>query len=102
MIFCLFLPKNKCCGCSLESPHRGDSNEHPQHVLKTIKIKYFSIIIDISMYLFSCVFGSNIKIGTVALQLNKFSAIMTQVVIAFTLQSLENLVHAIIPSILQS
>ena len=20
-----------CCGCSLESPHRGDSNEYPQH-----------------------------------------------------------------------
>ena len=20
-----------CCGCSLESPRRGDSNEHPQH-----------------------------------------------------------------------
>ena len=23
--------KNLCCGCSLESPHRGLSNEHPQH-----------------------------------------------------------------------
>ena len=23
--------KNLCCGCSLESPGRGDSNEHPQH-----------------------------------------------------------------------
>ena len=25
------LHKNLCCGCSLESPRRGDSNEHPQH-----------------------------------------------------------------------
>ena len=23
--------KNLCCGCSLESPRRDDSNEHPQH-----------------------------------------------------------------------
>ena len=29
--FCLFLHKNLCCECSLESPCRGDSNEHPQH-----------------------------------------------------------------------
>ena len=26
------LHKNICCGCSLESPRRGDSNEHPQHM----------------------------------------------------------------------
>ena len=25
------LHTNLCCGCSLESPRRGDSNEHPQH-----------------------------------------------------------------------
>ena len=25
------LHKNLCCGCSIESPRRGDSNEHPQH-----------------------------------------------------------------------
>ena len=25
------LHKNLCCGCSLESPWQGDSNEHPQH-----------------------------------------------------------------------
>ena len=23
--------KNLCCGCSLESPRQGDSNEHSQH-----------------------------------------------------------------------
>ena len=22
-----------CCGCVLESPHRGDSNTHPKHML---------------------------------------------------------------------
>ena len=29
--FCLFLHKNLCCGCQLESPCRGNSNEHPKH-----------------------------------------------------------------------
>ena len=29
--FLLFLHKNLCCGYSLESPCRGDSNEYPQH-----------------------------------------------------------------------
>ena len=29
--FLSHLHKNQCCGCSLESPHRGDSNEYPQH-----------------------------------------------------------------------
>ena len=28
---CLFLHKNICCGYSLESPWRGDSNQYPQH-----------------------------------------------------------------------
>ena len=27
------LHKNLCCGCSLEPPRRGDSNEYPQHML---------------------------------------------------------------------
>ena len=31
MIIYLFLHENLCCACSLESPRRGDSNEHPQH-----------------------------------------------------------------------
>ena len=26
------LPRNICCGCSLELPQRGISNEHPQHM----------------------------------------------------------------------
>ena len=31
LIAFLFLHKNKCCGYSLEVPHRGASNEYPQH-----------------------------------------------------------------------
>ena len=30
--FFLFLYKNICCGYSLETPHRGVSNEYPQHM----------------------------------------------------------------------
>ena len=30
--FCLFLHKNLCCGCSLKSHDRGNSNEHSQQV----------------------------------------------------------------------
>ena len=28
----LYLHKNICCGYSLEAPHRGTSNEYPQHM----------------------------------------------------------------------
>ena len=31
-IFFLFLHENICCGYSLEVPHRGTSNEYPQHM----------------------------------------------------------------------
>ena len=31
-LFFLFLDENICCGCSLEAPRRGASNEYPQHV----------------------------------------------------------------------
>ena len=30
--FFLFLHKNLCCGYSLESPWRSESNEYPQHI----------------------------------------------------------------------
>ena len=30
--FLLFLYESICCGYSLESPHRGDYNDHPQRV----------------------------------------------------------------------
>ena len=29
----IFLHKIICCGCALESPHRGDSNTHPKHMI---------------------------------------------------------------------
>ena len=28
-----YFSKIICCGCVLESPHRGDSNTHPQHMI---------------------------------------------------------------------
>ena len=44
MIRCIFqmmwkdflsnLHKNLCCGCSLESPQRGDSDKHPKPMLR--------------------------------------------------------------------
>ena len=39
----IFLHKIICYGCVLESPHRGDSNTHPKHIiygeLTIIKVK---------------------------------------------------------------
>ena len=32
LYFFLFHHKNKCCGYSLEVPHRGTSNEYPQQM----------------------------------------------------------------------
>ena len=32
----LISPRNICCGYLLESPHRGDSNKYPQHMLLEI------------------------------------------------------------------
>ena len=32
LISFLFLHENICCGCSLEAPHQGTSNEYPQHM----------------------------------------------------------------------
>ena len=41
--FQYFSIKIICCGCVLESPHRGDSNTHPKHMiygeLMIIKVK---------------------------------------------------------------
>ena len=30
-VFLSILHENLCCGCSLETPCRGDSNEHQKH-----------------------------------------------------------------------
>ena len=35
----LFLHRNICCGYSLEVPHRGTSNEYPQHMFLLKKEK---------------------------------------------------------------
>ena len=44
--FLSILDKNLCCGCSLESPRQGDSNEHPQdRILWRNKQNYPLIII---------------------------------------------------------
>ena len=51
----LFLDRNICCGYSLESPRRGDSNEYPQHMFLWRTIKSCSlIIIRYPPYLFYC------------------------------------------------
>ena len=47
------LHKNLCCGCSLELPRQGDSNEHPQHgFLLRNKQNYHLIIIIYAPYFF--------------------------------------------------
>ena len=38
-IFSIFLKMKVCCVFSLESPHRGDSNEYTQHTIINIKRK---------------------------------------------------------------
>ena len=43
IIFSLFLSENICCGYSLEAPHRGASNEYPQHMFLCRNKKNISI-----------------------------------------------------------
>ena len=51
--FCQFSIKNICCGYSLESPWRGNSNEYPQHLfLWRNKQSYPLIITKYPPYLF--------------------------------------------------
>ena len=38
-IFWIFFKMKVCCVFSLESPHRGDSNEYTQHTMINIKRK---------------------------------------------------------------
>ena len=38
-IFSIFFKMKVCCAISLESPHRGDSNEYTQHTIINIKRK---------------------------------------------------------------
>ena len=56
MIF--LIHKNPCCGCSLESPRRGDSNEHPQDrdlaiLISTHNIGFYEDLTKIIFYLSS-------------------------------------------------
>ena len=39
-IFLIFLNMKVCCVFSLESPHRGDSNEYTQYTIFNIKKKF--------------------------------------------------------------
>ena len=43
-IFFLFLHENICCGCSLEAPQWGASNEYPQHMFSCRNKKKISIL----------------------------------------------------------
>ena len=53
--FSLFLHKKICCGYSLESPRRGDSNEYQQHMfLLRSDENYPLIIIKYPSYLLCC------------------------------------------------
>ena len=45
-IFSIFFKMKVCCVFSLESPHRGDSNEYTQHTIINIKrksSKYYNV-----------------------------------------------------------
>ena len=52
-IIFIILHKNICCGYSLESPRRGDSNEHPQHIIFLWRNKQnYPLIITKYLFLF--------------------------------------------------
>ena len=50
--FSSVLHKNICCGYSLESPRRGDSNEYPQHMLLWRNKQNYHLIITKYHHLF--------------------------------------------------
>ena len=49
-IFSIFLNIKVCCVFSLESPHRGDSNEYAQYTIFNIKIKLPKIILNLQLW----------------------------------------------------
>ena len=53
-IFFLFLQENICCGHSLEAPHRGASNEYPQHMFSCRNKKLFTwyLLLSGAMYMY--------------------------------------------------
>ena len=48
-IFLIFLNMRVCCVFSLESPHRGDSNEYTQYTIFNIKQKSPYIILNLQL-----------------------------------------------------
>ena len=51
-IFSIFLNMRVCCVFSLESPHRGDSNEYTQYTIFNIKQKSSYIILNLQLWVF--------------------------------------------------
>ena len=52
-----------CCVCSLESPHRGDSNESKQHTLSIEKRKPLEIIPNtIMLAVMGCLLGTQERV----------------------------------------
>ena len=45
LTFSLYIEENICCGYSLEVPHRGTSNEYPQHMFSSRNKKNIYLII---------------------------------------------------------
>ena len=45
--FSIFFNMKACCVFSLESPHRGDSNEYTQHAIINIKIANYTKLFQI-------------------------------------------------------
>ena len=51
-IFSIFSKMKVCCVFSLESPHRGDSNEYTQYTIFNIKMKIILIIPNLQLCFF--------------------------------------------------
>ena len=78
-----FLHKNICCGCSLELPRRGDSNEHQQHMFFWTTIENYPLIImNTHLNASSVVVGGVVNV--MPLMYSKISPIKEQVKEKFT------------------
>ena len=49
-VFSIFFNVKVCCVFSIESPHRGDSNENTQYIIFNIKIKSHLIIPNLQLW----------------------------------------------------
>ena len=64
-IFSIFFNMKVCCMFSLESPHRGDSNEYSQHTIISIKRKITRNYLKYNMSAavgFVFVFGTQVQV----------------------------------------